>query len=262
MSRRLRALLRKEWVDVRTHRTVWAMAVGMPVVMALTALTTTASLAFIDLASVSATDLPTVLPDGIAALQPHHALQAIANDQMLTFQMLMPVVVPLSIASFSIIDEKRLRSLEPLLASPVSTTELLLAKLLAAAVPGIAGSLACYLVCLCGGTLLNDLPVVLQLVRPTWLVAYLVVAPLLSLIAALGALMAASRFNDARVVQAVGSAALLPIFGASLGALMGWFVVDLGVMSVAALVLALTTAAGLRAVVALFDREAVLTRWK
>ena len=50
---------------------------------------------------------------------------------------MMPLMVPVTIAAYSIVGEKVTRSLEPLLATPISTTKLLLGKGLAAALPGI-----------------------------------------------------------------------------------------------------------------------------
>lgn len=49
--------------------------------------------------------------------------------------MLIPTVVPLTIAIYSVIGEKSARTLEPLLAAPVRVGELLLAKSLASAIP-------------------------------------------------------------------------------------------------------------------------------
>ena len=56
----------------------------------------------------------------------------------------MPLMVPVTIAAYSIVGEKITRSLEPLLATPVTTTELLLGKGLAAALPGVGTAWACY----------------------------------------------------------------------------------------------------------------------
>ena len=50
----------------------------------------------------------------------------------------MPAYIPLSIATFIIIGEKQARSLEPVLAAPIRTVELLAGKAIAALVPGRA----------------------------------------------------------------------------------------------------------------------------
>ena len=53
----------------------------------------------------------------------------------------MPAYIPLSIATFSIIGEKLARSLEPVLAAPIRTSELLAGKAVAALVPGVLAGL-------------------------------------------------------------------------------------------------------------------------
>ena len=61
---------------------------------------------------------------------------AFAVQQFLVFFLPMPAYIPLSIATFSIIGEKQARSLEPVLAAPIRTVELLAGKAIAALVPG------------------------------------------------------------------------------------------------------------------------------
>ena len=52
----------------------------------------------------------------------------------------------MSVAAHSVIGEKQARTLEPLLATPVTTFELLAAKVIGAALPGIALMAACFAV--------------------------------------------------------------------------------------------------------------------
>ena len=61
------------------------------------------------------------------------------NEFLLLF-MMMPLIIPITIAAYSIVGEKTTRSLEPLLATPITTAELLIGKGLAAAIPAIAAT--------------------------------------------------------------------------------------------------------------------------
>jgi ABC-2 type transport system permease protein len=63
---------------------------------------------------------------------------------MMILFLMMPLMVPVTIAAYSIVGEKVSRSLEPLLAAPITTTRLLMAKGLAAAIPGIVMAWICY----------------------------------------------------------------------------------------------------------------------
>ena len=56
----------------------------------------------------------------------------------------MPAYIPLSIATFSIIGEKQARTLEPVLAAPIRTVELLAGKAIAALVPGVLAGWVTY----------------------------------------------------------------------------------------------------------------------
>ena len=71
---------------------------------------------------------------------------AFAVQQFLVFFLLMPAYIPLSIATFSIIGEKLSRSLEPVLAAPIRTVELLAGKSIAALVPGVLAGWGTYIV--------------------------------------------------------------------------------------------------------------------
>ena len=54
--------------------------------------------------------------------------------------MILPVAIPVTIAAYSIVGEKTTRSLEPLLATPITTVELLAGKALAAIIPAVAAT--------------------------------------------------------------------------------------------------------------------------
>src|SRR6516165_9787786 len=72
-----------------------------------------------------------------------HNLPAAALGQIFVFRqntvllLFIPIMTALTIAVHSIIGEKQARSLEPLLATPVSSLQLLLAKSLSAAIPAV-----------------------------------------------------------------------------------------------------------------------------
>ena len=54
----------------------------------------------------------------------------------------MPITGAMALAAHAIVGEKQARTLEPLLATPITTTELLVAKVLGALVPTLAISAA------------------------------------------------------------------------------------------------------------------------
>ena len=61
-------------------------------------------------------------------LDPEGAVQAWIFQQFLILLVLTPVAGSMAVAAYSVIGEKQARTLEPLLATPIATFELLLAK--------------------------------------------------------------------------------------------------------------------------------------
>ena len=74
----------------------------------------------------------------------HPELSADARVQYFLFQqflmvfLLMPITGAMALAAHAIVGEKQARTLEPLLATPITTVELLVAKVLGALVPTLA----------------------------------------------------------------------------------------------------------------------------
>src|SRR5918994_2527844 len=84
------------------------------------------------------------------ALDPEGAAQAWIFQQFLMLLVLTPVAGSMSVAAYSVIGEKQARTLEPLLATPLTTFELLAAKVLGALVPAVSLTVACFAVYLAG----------------------------------------------------------------------------------------------------------------
>ena len=75
---------------------------------------------------------------GIRGLSAEGAIQAFIFQQALALLVgLTTVTGGMSVAAHSVIGEKQARTLEPLLATPLRTGELLAAKVISAAVPGV-----------------------------------------------------------------------------------------------------------------------------
>src|SRR6059036_1033677 len=71
-------------------------------------------------------------------LGPDARVQFFLFQQFLMLFLLLPITGAMSLASHAVIGEKQARTLEPLLATPVTTAELLVAKVLGALLPTLA----------------------------------------------------------------------------------------------------------------------------
>lgn len=184
-------------------------------------------------------------------------------QQFLTFFLLMPLIIPMSIAGQSIVGEKQSKSLEPLLATPIKTSELLFAKALAAMIPAVLATWTAYIIFMSVGRLLiSSDRVYFALLNPKWLVAMLILAPLLSLLSVNVAVILSSRVNDTRAVQQIGGFIVMPIVILGVAQTTGLILLNTVTFILGSVVVAIVDALILRLGVRLFQREKILTQWK
>ncbi len=184
-------------------------------------------------------------------------------QQFLTFFLLMPLIIPLSIAAQSIVGEKQNKSLEPLLATPVRTGELLFAKSLAAMLPAILATWAAFVIFIgLGRLLITSDRVYTALLNPKWFIAMLILAPLLSLFSVSIAVILSSRVNDTRTIQQIGGFIVMPLVLLGVAQATGLILLNAATFALGALTVAAIDAIILRIGVRLFQREKILTQWK
>ena len=195
-------------------------------------------------------------------LDPEGAIQAWIFLQFLVLLVLTPVAGSMSVAAYSVIGEKQARTLEPLLATPLTTFELLAAKVLGSLLPALMLTLACFGVYIAGVALFAQPGVFLALLTPKSLAIVFVLGPLAALAALQLAVCVSSRVNDARSAQQIGALIILPIAALLVLQLTGSFLLTIPVIAFIALALAGVNVSLMLFGIALFDRESILTRWK
>jgi ABC-2 type transport system permease protein len=200
----------------------------------------------------------------LRALGAEAAVQAWIFQQFLVLLVLTPVTGAMSIAAYSIVGEKQARTLEPLLATPLTTRELLGAKVLGAFLPALALTAVTFLVYLAGVIVFAEPDAFRGLLIPGSLAVTFVLGPLTSLAALQLAVCVSSRVNDARSAQQIGALVVLPLTAAFILQITGTGMLRLTLPAIGAAVLVL---AGINVGLlllgtALFERESILTRWK
>ncbi|HEX2470056.1 MAG TPA: ABC transporter permease [Candidatus Limnocylindrales bacterium] len=197
-----------------------------------------------------------------ASFTPGELAGAFAVQQFLVFFLLMPAYIPLSIATFSIIGEKQSRSLEPVLAAPIRTSELLAGKAIAALVPGLLAGWATYAIFVLLASVVYG-PALFGVVTDlSWLAGVFLLGPAVGLSSVVAGVIVSARVNDPRVAQQVGGVVIVPVIALVLVQATGTLLVGpLGYLLLSVGVLAISLV-GLRVGVRLFDREAILTRWR
>lgn len=184
-------------------------------------------------------------------------------DSFSFFFMIGAVALPTAIASYSLVGEKVERSLEPLLATPTTDSEILLGKAAAAFLPPL---LAIYL----GAAVFMGLsdaitrPTLGHLYYPNWTIATLLLAvtPLACLLAVEASVLFSARVNDIRSAQQMAGLLVLPFTGIYVAAEIGVIPLDaVHLLEIAGALLVLDVALFF-ATRATFRREEILTRWK
>jgi ABC-2 type transport system permease protein len=254
-------ILRREWIETIRNRLLLSTIVIPPLILTVAPIVLAGAIGQRALPPALATQILGQKPEW-ATFTPGELAGAFAVQQFLVFFLLMPAYIPLSIATFSIIGEKQAHSLEPVLAAPIRTVELLAGKAIAALVPGVLAGWATYVVFVALASVVYGPHLFGVVTDPSWLAGVFLLGPAVGLASVVSGVIVSSRVNDPRVAQQIGGVIIVPIVGLVLAQASGTILVGAtgyAVMTVVVLVVALV---GLRIGVRLFDREAILTRWR
>jgi ABC-2 type transport system permease protein len=198
----------------------------------------------------------------LAGLAGNALIQAFVFHQFALLLMLVPVVAATALATHAVIGEKQARALEPLLATPISTGELLVAKsstpfVFALALTWLAAAL--YV----GGIVVAGEPGVWRtIISPRTLIMFAVLAPLVELATLQVSVIVSSRASDPRSAQQLTSLLILPITVVFIAQLMGSFVLTPAWLLVGCAAVAAFNVLLLFVGVRVFERETILTRWR
>jgi ABC-2 type transport system permease protein len=199
---------------------------------------------------------------GAMALPDEAAVQAFVFHRFLTLLLLVPVTGAITFAGHSLVGEKLGRSLEPLLASPLTTTELLIGKVIGALIPSLAVMLGTFAIYLTGIGLLAEPGVLRAMLNARTVLLVFGLGPLASLVALQVGVLVSARVNDPRTAQQFGALLILPLTGLFMAQMTGIFVLTTAMMLAVLAGLAAVWVALLAGGVLLFDRETILTRWR
>lgn len=262
--RQFRTIVRKEWADMVRNKLVFYVVIFVPLLMLAIPVVMLFVMGRVPVSEQDLRELERLLQNPIfAGMSPAEAMQSVMASNMMVLFLMMPLMVPVTIASYSIVGEKVTRSLEPLLATPITTTRLLLAKGFAAAAPGIAMTWLCYALFLVAARILAASDRVFAVfVDPMWLVAMFVLAPLMTVMAVLVGIVVSSRTSDPRAAEQLGSLILLPLMALFIGAMAGFIMLNSTTFWISSAIVAVADVGLVYLGTTLFQRETILTRWK
>jgi ABC-2 type transport system permease protein len=187
------------------------------------------------------------------------AARSLLEGGPLTYMLGIPAIVPTTAAAFAIVGERQQGTLEPVLSTPVRRGEFLMAKALAVLVPSLAISYGWYGVVLVCASLFANPVLSAAIFRAPELVAQVLFTPLIAGWSVCSGIAISARSSDARVAQQLGSLVSLPPLG--MAVLLAFNVVHptVGLVLGLAAVLVLADGLGWKAMLAMFNRERLVT---
>ena len=259
---RVWAVVEKEWAEVLKNKMIlWMMAL-LPILLVAMVLGTDYFMLRAAAAGQDMDEDELPIPEELQHLPRIEAFVIQMNEQYMFYLLLIPMMLPVYIAAYSIIGEKETRTLEPLLATPISTWELLVGKSVVAIAPAVVLTWLSYAVLLVGLTFLASPTILSYGARPVWVVGMLLFSPLLALLSVLMGVIISSRINDPRAAQQIAGVLVVPLIGMSLIVLVGIVFISVQMVVYAAMVTLLIDLGVLYFAVKIFQRETILTRWK
>jgi ABC-2 type transport system permease protein len=254
-------ILRREWMETLRNRLLLSTILVPPVLLTVAPIILAGAVGERTLPADLARQILSQKPEW-ASFTPSELAGAFAVQQFLVFFLLMPAYIPLSIATFSIIGEKQARSLEPVLAAPIRTVELLAGKAIAALVPGVLAGWVTYVTFVILASVVYGRALFGVVTDGSWLAGVFLLGPAVGLSSVVAGVIVSARVNDPRVAQQIGGVVIVPIVGLVLVQATGTLLVGPSGYVLLTLIVLVASLVGLRVGVRLFDREAILTRWR
>jgi len=205
--------------------------------------------------------LTEVLPS-LGEFAAEEQLRVLLLSQFNLFLLLIPMMIAVSFATFSIVEEKLSHSLEALLATPVRTWELLLGKALSGALPAIVITWICAGIFLLGVTALGWGNLVSMVLTPSWFITLFLLTPAVAILSFLLGVIGSSRARDAKSAQNLIVVIVLPVLALIVIQVTGLVLFTTGVTLILALVIGAVDVLVLRAAIRLFSRESIVVNWR
>jgi ABC-type transport system involved in multi-copper enzyme maturation permease subunit len=232
--RRVLAITRKELREFRRNRNVLVAIAILPVVFLVQ-------------------PMVAIFSSGAAAAG------YLQHSNELLYLLGIPILVPATLAAQSITGERQQGSLEPVLTTPITREEFILAKALAAFVPSIVVAYLVYALFLVAAAFFAKPEIAAAIFQSQTVVVQVVYTPLLAAATTWIGLAISTRSSDARVAQQLSIFGSLPLLIATVLVAFDFIHVTTGMFVAAGVILAVADIQGWRFVAPMFDRERLIT---
>jgi len=190
-------------------------------------------------------------------------LKDIMFNVLLILLIMIPVMIPTVTASYSFVGEKTNKSLEPLLATPITDLELLVGKSGSIFVISMAATWMAFAVSALVVNLLTE-PVLGYYPLPNqyWIVGILLLSPGMCLMSIFTNVLISSKVNDVRVSQQISGVLVLPILLFFMFSFTGFLSQGLVPILAFSVIIFAIDAGILWLSLKIFKREEILVNWK
>jgi ABC-2 type transport system permease protein len=189
------------------------------------------------------------------------ALAFLLNFVLIIF-IVVPATLPTIIATYSIVGEKNNRSLEPLLATPITDGELLAGKILSSFIPSMGATLLAFIL---NGICLDYIYLTyagyMPLPNITWILSIILLSPTACIMSILACVLISSKVNDVRAAQQLGGFVVMPIVVLMLGIMLGYILLSPYTIVLFSIIYALVDLGLFYFARAIFNRENILVKW-
>ncbi|MGD8857118.1 MAG: ABC transporter permease subunit [Chloroflexota bacterium] len=255
-------IVAKEWSEVFKNRLVLFTVIFMPLIFVALPLIMLATMDSLGADSINGGGELGINEASCVGISEAECVQVYMLDIFTLLFMILPISIPVTIAAYSIVGEKASHSLEPLLATPITTGELLTGKALSAAIPAIVATWFSFLLYLIGVRIMTNATILAHVLDPLWLLAVFLLGPLLTILSVCTAIIISSRVTDPRVAEQLSAVVILPIILLLVGQSMGLIILDGQIIVLGAVIVTIIDAILLFIAVKAFQRETILTKWK
>lgn len=202
---------------------------------------------------------PLLVIFGVNASAPAAQAQRTVGSVFLIL-LISPAILPAVVAAYSVVGERDQGTLEPLLTTPVRREELLLGKAIAMIVPSVILAYLVFALVEGSAQLFAKNPAVAPALREgPHVLAEILFTPLLAGWSTWAGIAISARSSDARVAQQLGTLVSLPALVPAALMAVDVFAPSVRLAVGLGLVLLLANTVGWRVVVAMFDRERLIT---
>jgi ABC-2 type transport system permease protein len=198
----------------------------------------------------------------LAGLSGNALIQTFLFHQFSLLLLLVPIVAATALATHAVIGEKQSKALEPLLATPISTIELLAAKTLTPFIFALGLTWAAVALEVIGAVAIGESGMWHSIVGPRLFLLFGVLGPLVVLASLQVSVITSSRASDPRSAQQLTALLILPITVVFVAQLMGLLVVGPAMILMGALGCLILNVILAWVGVRVFQRETILTRWR